>query len=84
MLELSKEQEVALGLELAAKLRRGRHAQPVLLVTAYVNAEVLRDCQNAGVAECFSKPFAVDALRRSVRRALANVDVRRTPMRKAA
>ncbi len=72
------------GLELAAKLRRGRNAQPVLLVTAYVNAEVLRDCQNAGVAECFSKPFAVDALRRSVRRALANADSRRPSMRKAA
>lgn len=72
------------GLELAAKLRRGRHAQPVLLVTAYVNAEVLRDCERAGVAECFSKPFAVDALRRSVRRALANADVRRGALRKAA
>ncbi len=72
------------GLELAAKLRRGRSAQPVLIVTAYVNAEVLRECQSAGVAECFSKPFAVDALRRSVRRALANAEGHRTPMRKAA
>ena len=39
---------------------------------------------SAGVAECFSKPFAVDALRRSVRRAIANADARRAGMKKAA
>ena len=56
----------------------------MLIVTAYVNADVLRECERAGVAECFSKPFAVDALRRSVRRAIANADARRAGMKKAA
>lgn len=58
------------GLELARKLRRGRHAQPVIVVTAYGNTETLRDLKAAGVAECFPKPFGMDGLRRSVRQAL--------------
>ncbi len=58
------------GLDLARKLRRGRHAQPVIIVTAYGSADLARDLGRAGVADCFSKPFAMDALRRSVRRAL--------------
>lgn len=59
------------GLELARKLGRGRHAQPVIVVTAYGSYELARDLSRAGVVECFSKPFAMDALRRAVRRALA-------------
>jgi len=59
------------GLELARKLSRGRHAQPVIVVTAYGSYELARDLSRAGVVECFSKPFAMDALRRAVRRALA-------------
>ena len=58
------------GLELAQKLRRGRHAQPVIIVTAYGGPEVQRELREAGVADCFSKPFPIDLLRRSVRRAL--------------
>ncbi len=58
------------GLDLARKLRRGRHAQPVVIVTAYGSPDMLRDLRAAGVAECFPKPFAMDALRRSVRRAI--------------
>ena len=58
------------GLELARKLRRGRHAQPVIVVTAYGTAETVRELRDAGVAECFTKPFPIDRLRRSVRRAL--------------
>jgi len=58
------------GLDLAKKLRRGRHAQPVIVVTAYGTPETLRDLRRAGVAECFSKPFPIDGLRRSVRDAL--------------
>ena len=58
------------GLELARKLSRGRHAQPVIVVTAYGSYELARDLSRAGVVECFSKPFAMDALRRAVRRAL--------------
>ena len=68
------------GLELARKLSRGRHAQPVIVVTAYGSYELARDLSRAGVVECFSKPFAMDALRRAVRRALtASVRARRAP-----
>jgi DNA-binding response OmpR family regulator len=80
------------GLELARKLRRGRHAQPVIIVTAYGSPDLHRDLRRAGVADCFSKPFPIDVLRRSVRRALdqtAEPRVRgsrsaRQPGRKAA
>ena len=66
------------GLDLARKLRRGRHAQPVILVTAYGTPETLREARSLGVTDCFAKPFAMDGLRRSVTRALeASVDVRR-------
>ena len=58
------------GLELARKLRRGRHAQPVIIVTAYGTPENMRALRQAGVADCFSKPFPMDGLRRSVRHAL--------------
>lgn len=58
------------GLDLARKLRRGPHAQPVIIVTAYGSPEVVRDLKRAGVAECFPKPFPIDVLRRSVRKAL--------------
>lgn len=59
------------GLELARKLRRGRHAQPVIIVTAYGSPEAVREMLAAGVVECFPKPFPIDMLRRSVRSALA-------------
>jgi DNA-binding NtrC family response regulator len=58
------------GLDLARKLQRGPHAQPVIIVTAYGTPEALRDMRRAGVAECFPKPFPIDMLRRSVHRAL--------------
>jgi DNA-binding response OmpR family regulator len=82
------------GLDLARKLRRGPHAQPVIIVTAWGSPDTLRDLREAGVAACFSKPFAIDALRAAVRRALESravlrPDARRTrraalPRRKAA
>ncbi len=65
------------GLDFARKLQRGPHAQPVIIVTAYGTPEVLRDLRRAGVAECFPKPFPIDMLRRSVRRALADAGERR-------
>jgi DNA-binding NtrC family response regulator len=67
------------GLELARKLMRGRHAQPVIIVTAYGTPESLDDLKRAGVADCFPKPFPIDVLRRSVRRALENADARKKP-----
>jgi DNA-binding NtrC family response regulator len=73
------------GLELARKLRRGRHAQPVIVVTAYGTPETMRALDAAGVAECFPKPFPMDALRRSVREAIDRAGRRRAPrLRRAA
>ncbi len=73
------------GLELAAKLRRGRHACPVILVSAYGAERTMRELRRAGIVEVFTKPFQVDALRRSVRRALLEYDDRRgSGTRKAA
>ena len=66
------------GLDLARKLQRGPHAQPVIIVTAYGTPETLRDMHRVGVADCFPKPFPIDMLRRSVRRALeAETETRR-------
>ena len=58
------------GLELARKLRRGRHAQPVIVVTAYGSSELDRTLHEAGVLECLPKPFPMERLRRCVSRAL--------------
>jgi DNA-binding NtrC family response regulator len=73
------------GLDLARKLSRGRHAQPVIIVTAYGTPDAIRDLAGAGVVECFPKPFPVDVLRRSVRRALDRAaDARPTRRRRNA
>jgi DNA-binding NtrC family response regulator len=48
------------------------------VITAYGSADQARDLSRAGVADCFSKPFAMDALRRSVRRALTERTARAT------
>lgn len=72
------------GLELARKLRRGRLAQPVIIVTAYGTAERLREFERAGVHACFPKPFRLDQLRRAVARALARPVENVPPLRKAA
>ena len=64
------------GLEFARKLARSRHAQPVIVVTAYGNQDALRDLAAVGVSECFTKPFGMDALRRAVRRSLQRAAVR--------
>ena len=65
------------GLDLARKLQRGPHAQPVIIVTAYGTSDALRDLRRAGIADCFPKPFPIDMLRRSVRRALEASDEQR-------
>lgn len=73
------------GLDLARKLRRGRNAQPVVLVTAYGTPETLVELRRAGVVDVFTKPFQIDALRRAVRGAIAEASARRRPaLRKAA
>jgi two-component system response regulator (stage 0 sporulation protein F) len=72
------------GLELARKLQRGRCAQPVIIVTAYGTPEAIRELRAAGVADCFPKPFPIDMLRRSVRRALDAVTERKRPRSRRA
>ena len=72
------------GLELARKLRRGRSAQPVIIVTAYGTPEAWRALRAAGVADCFHKPFAMDGLRRSVRHALESAAERRRIRKRGA
>lgn len=73
------------GLELARKLSRGRRARPVIVLTAEGGSDTARELRRAGVADVFPKPFHMDALRRSVRRALLEFDGRRRPSaRKAA
>jgi DNA-binding NtrC family response regulator len=72
------------GLEFAKKLRRGPHAQPVIIVTAYGTPEVLDELRGAGVADCFEKPFPIDVLRRSVRRAIEAAADTRRPRRRSA
>ncbi len=73
------------GLDLSKKLRRGRHAQPVIIVTAYGTPESLHELRAAGVADCFPKPFPMDALRRSVRQAIDRAARRAAPrLRRAA
>ena len=71
------------GLELARKLRRGPRSQPVIIVTAYGTPEMLVQLRRAGVCECFAKPFPIDVLRRSVRRALDAVAERKRRPRAA-
>lgn len=72
------------GLDLARRLHRGRHAQPVIIVTAYNAPESARTLAAAGVAGWFLKPFQMDQLRRAVRRALEGSAQRRVRPRKAA
>jgi DNA-binding NtrC family response regulator len=59
------------GLDLARRLSRGRSAQPVIIVTAYADPATGAALQACGISDWFSKPFHIDQLRRSVRRALA-------------
>lgn len=73
------------GLELARKLRRGRNAQPVVLVTAYGTPGTAAELKRAGIVGAFTKPFLIDDLRRCVRGALSGARARRRPaLRKAA
>lgn len=67
------------GLDLAKRLQRGRHAQPVILMSAYGPPDAAEVLRAAGIADCFSKPFPLDDLRRSVRDAL-----KAKPRRRAA
>ena len=72
------------GLEFARKLRRGRNACPIVVISAYGHETPERELRRAGIVDVFSKPFHVDTLRRAVRRALADAGSPRGTMRRAA
>ncbi|HTR97975.1 MAG TPA: response regulator [Candidatus Acidoferrales bacterium] len=72
------------GLELARRMRRSRRRRPVILVSAYSAEAPARELLRAGVAEAFSKPFPIDALRRAVRRALLSDTAAPARTRRAA
>ena len=72
------------GVEFARKVRRSRHACPVIVVSAYGADLDARKLRRVGVVEVFTKPFHVDTLRRAVRRALADDAASRASLRRAA
>lgn len=55
------------GLELLAAVRRALPAVPVLLMTAFGDADVHRRARLAGAADVLDKPVDVDLLRARVR-----------------
>ena len=65
------------GIDLAKRLQKGPHAQPVIIVTAYGTPQVLSEMRRVGVTDCFPKPFPLEMLRRSVHRALEQTNGRR-------
>jgi DNA-binding response OmpR family regulator len=72
------------GADLARKLRRGPHAQPVIIVSADGTPEARRSAERAGVIAFFSKPFRLDLLRNAVHAALENATQRAGRIRRAA
>lgn len=72
------------GLEFTRKLRRGRHAFPVIVISAYGAELDARKLRRVGVVDVFTKPFHVDSLRRAVRSALAADAASRASLKKAA
>jgi DNA-binding NtrC family response regulator len=58
------------GIELARKLQRTDHRQPVILLTADPAPGTPAELARVGIVECFSKPFRIEMLRQAVYRAL--------------
>jgi len=58
------------GIELARKLQRKGRRQPVILLTADPAPGKPAELAQAGIVECFTKPFRIEQLRQSVYRAL--------------
>lgn len=55
------------GLEILAGLRENDWATPVILMTAFGDAELHAEAQRLGAVAVLDKPFELDALRRLVR-----------------
>lgn len=65
------------GLTLMAELREMMPGLPVIIVTAYSSIEAAVPAIKAGASDYIAKPFEVEALRFSVRRALEESHMRR-------
>jgi len=62
------------GLELLPKIRAVHPEVPVIMITAYGDAETLRRALDCGAAGLMTKPIDFAALRQEVARRLAEVD----------
>jgi two-component system response regulator AtoC len=65
------------GMGLLAELRSRHHDIPVILTTAYGSLKTVVDGLRSGAFDCLSKPFIVDDIRLSVRRALEHKQLSR-------
>ena len=61
----------ASGIELLGELRRAGFSAPIVLMTAFGDAKLHADANEAGASAVLDKPFDLDELRREVRRLLA-------------
>ena len=59
------------GLEVLARLRREQWTTPVILITAFGDAQLHRDALRLGAACVLNKPFELEELRGAVEAALA-------------
>jgi DNA-binding response OmpR family regulator len=59
------------GIELLGELRRAGWRAPIVLMTAFGDANLHRDANAAGASAVLDKPFDLDELRREVRRLIA-------------
>jgi CheY-like chemotaxis protein len=62
------------GLELLPKVKQARPDVPVIMITAYGDAETRRKALEAGAAGLLTKPIDFAALRAEVDRRLAEID----------
>ena len=62
------------GLEVLAVARRGDNPVPVILVSAFADADLREAAQGLGVSAVLAKPFALSALIDAVRDALLPVE----------
>ncbi|MBM4290306.1 MAG: sigma-54-dependent Fis family transcriptional regulator [Deltaproteobacteria bacterium] len=65
------------GLELLRAILRVRPQQPVLLITAFGSIDLAMEAVRAGAADFLAKPFRIEALSLSLRRALRERQLRR-------
>lgn len=62
------------GLELLPKIKAARPDVPVIMITAYGDADTLRTAMEAGAAGLLTKPIDFPVLRQEINRRLAEID----------